>query len=57
MRPAAVAGVHHAVQHGPMLRREPIAESATVSDIELGIAVLLLGIALLLAAIFVPLIG
>ncbi len=40
-----------------MLRREPIAESATVSDIELGRAVLLLGIALLLAAIFVPLIG
>lgn len=57
MRPAAVAGVHHAVQHGPMLRRERIAESATVSDIELGVAVLLLGIALLLAAIFVPLIG
>ena len=40
-----------------MLRRERIAESATVSDNELGVAVLLLGIALLLAAIFVPLIG
>ena len=57
MRPGAVAGVHHAGQHGPMLRREPIAEPATVPDTELGIAVLLLGIALLLAAVFVPLIG
>jgi hypothetical protein len=40
-----------------MLRREPITEPPTVSDTELGIAVLLLGIALLLAAVFVPLVG
>ncbi len=41
-----------------MLRREPIADRATtVSDIELGIAVGLLGLALVLAVLVVPLVG
>jgi hypothetical protein len=41
-----------------MLRREPIADRATtVSDIELGIAVVLLGLTLVLAVLVVPLVG
>lgn len=41
-----------------MLRREPIPSSPpTVSDVELGVAVVLLGIVLLLAAVLVPVIG
>ena len=41
-----------------MLHREPIVEVTTaVSDRELGVAVVLLGIVLILATILVPLIG
>ena len=41
-----------------MFRREPITDApTTVSDIELGIAVVLLGLALILAVVVVPLVG
>ncbi|MEO8245573.1 MAG: hypothetical protein ABI622_00500 [Chloroflexota bacterium] len=41
-----------------MLRHEPITERrSTVSDTELGIAVVLLGLVLILAVIVVPLVG
>lgn len=41
-----------------MLRRQPITEpTATVSDLELGIAVVLLAVVMLLAVVLVPLVG
>jgi hypothetical protein len=41
-----------------MLRREPVAEVTTaVSDRELGLAVVLLGVVLVLATILVPLVS
>lgn len=41
-----------------MLRRHSVPTApATVSDAELGIAVVLLGVVLLLAAVLVPLLG
>ena len=41
----------------PMLRREPSTERATVSDVELGLAAILLILAVFLAAVLVPAFG
>ncbi len=40
-----------------MLRREPSAERATVSDVELGLAAVFLLLAVFLAAVLVPAFG
>ena len=40
-----------------MLRREPSPERATVSDVELGLAAILLLITVFLTAILVPVLG
>ena len=40
-----------------MLRREPSPERATVSDVELGLAVILLLLAVVVAALLVPAFG
>lgn len=66
MRPLSLSAAERRAQDGthtlrvlnPMLHGDPISNStATVSDSELGIAVVLLGLALLVAAVLVPIIG